>query len=164
MASYGTDEGFAAWLAEQGYSLPGTAPTPAVLRTRGSAYVDSYEGYWTGQRTGGAVQDRAWPRTGATINCINAVPSDVIPIAVVNATYRAAWLEASTQGVLVGASASPGSRVKRQKVDVIEREFFDDGKAAVGSGPSFIDSMIDGLLGQFICDIKDGAFLWSIGS
>lgn len=164
MAAYGTDQGLTDWLAVQGYTLPGTAPTPAVLRARGSAYVDGYERYWTGQRASGVMQELGWPRTGATINCITAVPDDVIPIAVVTAAYRAAWLDAETPGILTGSTVTAGARVKRQKVDVIEREFFDDGKAGVGSGPSFIDSMIDGLLGQFICDAKGGAFLWTLGS
>jgi hypothetical protein len=163
MAAYGNDTDFTAYLAEQGYTLPAGAPTPAVLRARGSAYVDGYEAYWTGQRTGGVLQDLAWPRTGATLNCTVAVPDDVIPPAVVNAAYRAAWLEASTPGVLSGAISTAGARVKRQKVDVIEREFFDDGKAEVGGGPSFIDSQIDGLLGQFICNADGGAFMWTLG-
>lgn len=164
MAAYGTDAGFQQWLDEQGYALPTTAPSPAVLRARGSAYVDGYEVYWTGQRTGGVMQELAWPRTGATVNCTQAIPSDVIPPAVVNASYRAAWLEASTPGILAGPSITTGSRVKREKVDVVEAEYFDDGKAAVGGGPSFIDSQIDGMLGAFICNDDGAAFLWTLGS
>ncbi len=163
MAAYGTDQGFNDWLAEQGYTLPESAPAPAVLRARGSAYVDGYERFWTGQRTGGVMQELGWPRTRATVGCVTAIPDDVIPPAVVNASYRAAWLDAETPGVLIGAVAAAGTRVKRQKVDVIEREFFDDGKATVGGGPAFIDSIIDGLLGQFICDAKGGAFMWTLG-
>lgn len=163
--AYGTDDGLTAWLAQQGYSLPDDAPAPAVLRARASTYVDGYEQYWTGHRTDGAMQGNAWPRTGATLNCVTAIPADVIPVAVVTATYRAAWLEASTPGVLAGPQIAPGKRVKRQRVEgAVEREFFDDGKRAVGSGPAFIDSLIDGLLGQFICDQKNAAFVWSLGS
>jgi hypothetical protein len=161
--AYGTDQGFTDWLAVQGYTLPETAPSPAVLRARGSAYVDGYEQFWTGQRTGGVMQELGWPRTGATMNCVTAIPDDAIPPAVVNASYRAAWLEAETPGILAGSTVSAGARVKRQKVDVIEREFFDDGKAEVGGGPSFIDSQIDGMLSAFICDAKGGAFMWTLG-
>ena len=163
MAAYGDDAGFEAWLAEQGYVLPDDAPTAAVLRARGSIYVDSYEKFWTGQRTGGVMQELGWPRTGATVNCTMPVPNDVIPPAVITASYRAAWLEAETPGILKGSSGTSGSRVRRQKVDVIEREFFDDGKAEIGGGPSFIDSQIDGLLSQFICDDTGAAFLWNLG-
>lgn len=161
--AYGTDAGFAAWLEQMGHELPAGAPTAAVLRARGTAYVDGYERYWTGQRTGGVMQELGWPRTGATVNCTTPVPDDVIPPAVVAATYRAAWLDAETPGVLMGSTVTAGARVKRQKVDVIEREFFDDGKTEVGGGPGFIDSTIDGLLGQFICDAKGGAFMWALG-
>lgn len=164
MAAYGTDEGFTTWLAEQGHTLPGTAPAPAVLRARGSAYVDGYEAYWTGARTGGVMQELGWPRAGATSNCTIAVPDDVIPPAVTTASYRAAWLDAVTPGILAGSTTAPGGRVKRQKVDVIEREFFDDGKVQTGSGPAFIDSLIDGALRQFVCDSAGGAFVWSLGS
>lgn len=163
MASYGTDEGFTDWLAVQGYTLPEGAPSPAVLRARGSAYVDGYEAFWTGTRAGGVTQELAWPRTGATMNCTVPIADEVIPPAVVNAAYRAAWLEASTPGILAGSAGTSGSRVKRQKVESIEREFFDDGKAEVGGGPSFIDSQIDALLSAFICNPKDAPFLWTLG-
>ena len=165
MASYGDDAGFAAWLAEQGYTLPDNAPAPAILRARGSAYVDGYETYWTGQRAGGVMQELAWPRTGALLNCVLAIPSDAIPIVVTNASYRAAWLEASTPGTLAGPSVTTGARIKTEKVDVIEVDYFDDGKSAVGGGPGFVDSLIDGWLNVFICnDQKNAAFLWSLGS
>lgn len=160
---YGDDAGFEAWLETMGYELPTDAPDSAVLRARGSLYVDSYEKFWTGQRTDGVMQELGWPRTGATVNCTMPVPDDVIPLAVIAAAYRAAWLEAEAPGILKGSAGTSGSRVKRQKVDVIEREFFDDGKAEIGSGPSFIDSQIDGLLSQFVCDDTGAAFLWNLG-
>lgn len=162
--AYGTDEGFETWLATMGYTLPDDAPTSAVLRARGSAYLDgTYEAHWCGQRTDGVTQEDGWPRTGAKIHCKTAIATDVIPVAVVTASYRAGWLEASTPGILSG-SASGGGRIKRQKVDVVEREFFDDGKAEAGSGgPAFIDAEIDGAMRAFICD-EPPFVLKSIGS
>jgi hypothetical protein len=162
--SYGTDDGFTAWLEANGHTLPANAPTPAILRARGSAYVDTYEAAWTGTRAGGFAQDQAWPRSGATLNCTVPIPDNLIPPAVVNAAYRAAYLEAQTPGALTPASAKPGQRVKRQKVDVVEREFFDDGAPQSGSGPAFIDSAIDAALRQFVCDTAGGPFVWSLGS
>ncbi|WP_293921139.1 DnaT-like ssDNA-binding protein [Sphingobium sp. UBA5915] len=166
MAAYGTDQGFTDWLAEQGYSLPPSAPSPAVLRARGSAYVDGYEAFWTGYRTNGVMQELAWPRTGATVNCVQPVPVDAIPPAVVNASYRAGWLDAQTPGILIGSSASLGQRVKRELVEgAVDVEYFDDGKAERSGGPSFIDSQIDGWLSAFICDDSKGmAFMWTLGS
>lgn len=161
---YGDDAGFETWLETMGYELPADAPDPAVLRARGSLYVDGYEKFWTGQRTDGLTQPDAWPRTGATVNCTMPVPDDLIPPAVITAAYRAAWLEAGTPGILIGSAPSAGNRIKRQRVEgAVEREFFDDGKTEVGGGPAFIDSQIDGLLGQFICDTSGGAFLWALG-
>jgi transcription elongation factor len=166
MAAYGTDEGFADWLDAQGYTLPETAPSPAVLRNRGSAYVDGYEALWTGYRTGGALQELAWPRTGARFSCVQAIPDDIIPPSIINASYRAAWLDAETPGILVGSSAGLGQRVKRERVEgAVDVEYFDDGKPGSSGGPSFIDSMIDGALRAFVCDdSKSAAFLWTLGS
>lgn len=160
---YGDDAGFEAWLETMGYELPATAPDVAVLRARGSLYVDGYERFWTGERTGGAAQELGWPRTGARVNCTMPVPDDLIPPAVITAAYRAAWLDAETPGILSGAIGTAGTRVKRQKVDTVEREFFDDGAAKVGGGPTFIDATIDGLLSQFICDDTGAAFMWNLG-
>lgn len=163
--SYGTDQGFTDWLASMGYALPDGAPTPAVLRTRGSTYLDgTYEGLWTGQRTAGVMQADGWPRTGAKIGCTISIADDAIPLAVVNAAYRAAWLEASAPSAL-SPSPTVGARVKRQKVDVIEREFFDDGRAAAGAAGGFIDPEIDGAMRAFICtETGSGLFLMSVGS
>lgn len=162
--SYGDDAGFTAYLASFGYTLP-AGPTPAILRARGSAYLDgTYEALWTGQRTGGVMQADGWPRTGAKIGCVTAIADDVTPLAVVNASYRAAWLEASVPGALSPAP-STGARVKRQKVDVIEREFFDDGKAQAGAAGGFIDPAIDGAMRAFICEDSGSGFLFmSVGS
>ncbi len=164
MAAYGTDDGFEAWLYEHGLDVPNDAPRTDMLRARASAYIDGYETYWTGQRTDGVMQDRGWPRSGATLNSVTAIADDVVPLAIIRAAYRAAWLEGNTPGILAGPAGTAGARVKRQKVDVVEREFFDDGKASVGGGPAFIDSIIDGAMQPFIRDTKAGAFMWSIGS
>lgn len=165
MAAYGDDAGFTSWLAEQGYTLPASSPTPAVLRARGSGYVDGYEAFWTGYRTAGVMQELGWPRAGAALNCIIAIADDVIPPAVVNASYRAAWLEASTPGILSGSATGPGQRVRREKVEgAVEVEYFDDGKSSAGAAVGFVDAAIDGALRQFICEQVGGAFLWSLGS
>lgn len=165
MAAYGNDDSFQTWLDEQGFTLPANSPSLAVLRARGSAYVDGYEQYWTGQRTDGVMQELGWPRTGATVNCVLEIPDDAIPPSVVNAAYRAAWLEAETPGVLAGSAAPLGSRVKRERVEgAVEVEYFDDGKATSGGGPTFVDSMIDGALRAFVCEGKGAAFLWTLGS
>lgn len=151
MAGYGDDVGFTAWLAENGYTLPADAPAPAVLRARGSNYLDGTYGprLSCSSPTGGLDQERAWPRTGHYVNCA-LIPDDAIPAAWVRASYRAAWLEASSPGSLA-VTVDPNRRVKRQKVDVIEREFFDGGSSEAGSAGAVIDSEIDGMVQPFLC-------------
>lgn len=163
---YGDAIGFQAWLDANGLTLPVDAPAPLVLLNRGSAYLDAtYEGLWSGRRTDIATQENAWPRTGALLNCREAIPSDIIPQTVITAAYRAAYIDATQPGVLSASSVS-GARVKRQKVDVIEQEFFDDGaeKSTPGmGGPAFIDAQIDGAMRAFICEER-GFILAAIGS
>lgn len=73
------------------------------------------------------------------------------------ALYRAAYL--ADGGATVLFPVTTGARVKRQKVDVIEREFFDDGADSTG----FLDPTINGLMRAFIC-ADTGFFFASIGS
>lgn len=152
--AYGTDQDFQAWLAAQGLTLPSGSPAPAILRQIGSSYVDSaYE--WRlscSSRTGGFSQELAWPRTGHTVNC-EPVPDDYIPTAWVNASYRAAYLQA-TQAGWATSSTNPDRLTKREKVDVIEREFFELGKGSQVSDVSAgmpADAIINGMVGIWLC-------------
>lgn len=146
MAGYGTDEGFAGWLSENGHTLPGDAPLPAVLRQRGSSYVDAVYGSRFSGVPLDAAQDRAWPRTGASIFG-QALATDLIPNRVVNASYEAAWIEARAPGSL-SVVTDPAKRVKRQKVDTIEREFFEPG--ADGGSTAPVSSTIEGMLAPLL--------------
>lgn len=152
--AYGTDEGFTAWLTSQGLALPDGAPAPAVLRQIGSDYVDAaYEHtLQCSRRTGGFSQELAWPRTGHTVNG-QSVPSDLIPPAWVNASYRAAYLEAMNPGWATG-STDPNRVTKREKVDTLEREFFaagDNGGAALSAVGMAADGVINGMVMPLLC-------------
>lgn len=154
MTSYGDDEGFESWLAAQGLSLPDTAPSVDVLRQLGSAYVDSAYEYrlQCSRRAGGWEQELAWPRAGHVING-QTVPDDLIPQAWIHASYRAAYLNAVTPGWST-AQVTPGRVTKREKVDVIEREFFaadqSGGGASVAPGfPS--DAVLNGMVLPWLC-------------
>jgi hypothetical protein len=155
MAGYGSDEEFTTWLEANGYVLPVGAPTPTVLRQRGSSYIDGRYGYrFSGSPTGGLSQDRAWPRTGATDIYGNSIPTDLIPNQVIEASYYAAWFEANSPGSLA-IITNPSGMVKRQKVDTIEREFFDPSKDPYAVlGPT--SSMIEGLLAPLL-DLPAGS-------
>lgn len=147
MAGYGTDQGFEDWLTMNGHVLPESAPAPAILRQRGSQYIDGlYGSRFSGQPTGGFAQDRAWPRADASAHG-QSIPADVIPIAVEQAAYVAALQEAISLGSLSVAASASGA-IKREKVDVLEVEY------AAGSGDAVADatvrlSEVEGLLARF---------------
>lgn len=150
--AYGTDTEFQAWLSGQGLTLPAGA-NAATLRAVGSAYVDAaYEARLScSSRTGGFNQPLAWPRTGHHVNG-RAVPDDLIPQAWVHAAYRAAYLNATNPGWATN-SINPNRLTKREKVDVIEREFFaagENGQANAAPGMN-VDGMIEGLVTPWLC-------------
>lgn len=151
MAGYGTDEGLQAWLVERGYELPVDAPEPAILRQRGSDYIDAtYGSRFVGYPTD-SDQERAWPRTAASV-LGQALLSSIIPAAVVNASYRAAYAEALSPGSLSVVVGTNKQGIKREKVeDAVEREYFSPkDRAASMQGIAPIISDIDGLLARFL--------------
>lgn len=154
MAGYGDDTKFAEWLAANGLTLPGDAPSPAVLRHVGAEYVDAaYEHALScSYRTGGFEQERAWPRTGHSVGT-QSVPVDMIPVQWVNASYRAAYLEASGLRWAT-AGRDPSRLTKREKAEDVEREFFamGEGMGTARAATGFnVDPLIDGWLSVWLC-------------
>lgn len=153
MAAYGTDEGFEAWIAGQDLSLPVGAPAVAVLRQIGSSYVDAAYGakLACSRKTGGFTQELQWPRTGHVING-ETVPDDLIPQAWIDASYRAAYLQATQPGWATTGTDST-RQTKREKVDVIEREYFAAAEAAGSSvAPGMpSDSILNGMILPWLC-------------
>ena len=157
MTSYGDDEGFESWLAAQG--LPSPAGEPAVLRQIGSNYIDAAYGYklTCSRRTGGWEQELEFPRTGHYVNG-QLLPSTLIPTAWIYASYRAAYLEDMKPGWATD-QVTPGRVTRREKVDSIEREFFnqEDAGGGAASAPGFpSDAVINGLVLQFLCSNTRG--------
>jgi hypothetical protein len=162
MAGYGDDAGFASWLTDNGYVLPGTAPSPAVLRNRGSQYIDAVYGSRFLGSVVDPLQERQWPRERAIVNG-KLLPSDVVPPAVINASYQAAYQEGVKPGSLTVIGTSSGA-VKRVKVGQIEKEYQtakDDGTA---SAITPLISIVDGMLAPFLKD-EDlvGLGIWAVG-
>ena len=161
MAAYGTDAEFEAWLEANGLELPSDALDLNVLREIGSSYVDGAYEYrlMCSRRTGGFSQELAWPRTGHTVNC-EAVPDDLIPQAWINASYRAAYMQAASGWALSGGD--PNRIAKREKVDVLEVEYFAIGDGAVqgNASPGFpVDPLIDGWLSIWLCPKRTIGFM-----
>lgn len=165
MAGYGTDTGFQDWLTANGLTLPVDALPIAVIRERGSAYIDAVYGAAFCGCPVSFDQERAWPRSGVTF-CGSSVPLDAVPLSVINASYRAAYLDAITPGGFGGGVYDPRGQIKRQKVNEIEREFF---APAVDPDKPYtaavFDPIIAGMLAPFLCadDGVDILGIWAVG-
>lgn len=168
MAGYGDDNGFNAWLTENGYTLPAGAPAPAVLRQRGSTYVDGLYGSqfserrFSGAPTGGFAQERAFPRTGAKAYNTD-IPADVTPVAVINASYFAAWYEGNNDGALA-ATVVAAAQIKSEQIGKLKTDYFEgSGNALADATPMLL--AVEGLLAPFLIpDVPTVATsIWSIG-
>ncbi|WSH67096.1 DnaT-like ssDNA-binding protein [Rhizobium ruizarguesonis] len=150
MAGYGDDAGFTAWLSDNGYSLPTdpVPPTAAVLRNRGSNYIDAVYGSRFLGSVVDAAQERQWPREGAIVNG-KLLPSNVVPAAVINASYQAAYQEAVSPGSL-SVVGSTSSAVKREKVGQLEVEYQNAQSDGTASGITPLISIVDGMLAPYL--------------
>ncbi len=162
MATYGTAGGFDAWLSLNGYSLLSGSLSNEALLNRAAQYVDAvYGSRFLGSMVD-PLQERQWPRERAIVNG-KLLPSDVVPPAVINASYQAAYQEGLKPGSLTAIGTSSGA-VKRVKVGQIEKEYQtakDDGTA---SAITPLISIVDGMLAPFLKD-EDlvGLGIWSVG-
>jgi hypothetical protein len=148
MAGYGTDDGFAAWLTANGYTAAASGLSAAILRQRGSAYVDGlYSDRFPGVPTNGIEQDRAWPRTGASAYGTD-IGASTVPTAVIHASYLAAVQEDASPGSLA-VVVTASQQVKREKVGPIEVEYHAGGDSAVASATPIL-SAIEGLLAPLL--------------
>jgi hypothetical protein len=164
MAGYGSNEGFTAYATDAGYVIPdGTTDAQiAAARQRGSLVIDRYEVKFSGQRTGGFAQDRAWGRAGARTYYGEAIPDGLIPVTIINASYEAAFLELTTPGSLSPVITGSGV-VKREKIGQLEVEYQD-----APNGASVADlialatpvvTVIEGMLWPFLIPIIPGALV-----
>lgn len=169
MASYGTDAGFQEWLDANGLTLPASSPPLATLRTIGSSYVDAaYEPrLFCSRRVDPLTQELAWPRYGVTFSG-QQVPDTFIPQPWINASYRAAYLQATSTGWAQGG-IDPSRMTKREKAGEVEREFFAAGEGGVigNAAQGFnVDPLIDAMVTPWLCDEAGtlNTFFMSIGS
>lgn len=145
MEGYGTDEGFDEWLSANGYDLPEAAPDLAVLRLRGSSYIDAtYGARFRGHPTGGVLQERAWPRVD-----VDGVPDNEVPQRVINASYEAALQEAREPESL-SAFGSAAHRVKRERVEGAVDVSYADGSGNLAADMAVVFTGIEGLLQPFL--------------
>jgi hypothetical protein len=126
MAQHGTEQGFTDWLAARGHDLPDGAPSPAILLQRATDYLDAVYG----------------------ARLANAEASDALDLALERATYAAAWHEAQNPGSL-SVSVVASQQVKREKIDVIETEYFQGTGGALATATPQL-SLVDGILAPFL--------------
>ena len=105
MVSYGTEAGFIEYHEARGREVPATwidEIEPALLVA--SEWLDgTYGSFFVGQKTGGYLQDREWPRMAAVTNTEPpyVFADDEIPNDVVKATYEAAYRHLQSPGSLL---------------------------------------------------------------
>ncbi|MGO7686269.1 DnaT-like ssDNA-binding protein [Rhizobium ruizarguesonis] len=160
MAGYGTNEAASAYWTAAGYVVPeGTsADQITAARQRGSLVIDRCEARFSGRRTGGFAQERAWPRTGALTYYGEAIPSDVVPVPIENASYEAAFLELINPGSL-SPVVTGSTTVKREKVGQLELEYAASSSTSVADMIAMatpVVTVIEGLLWPFLCPILPG--------
>lgn len=138
----------AAYAALRGVTIPVGVTEQEQLLVKAMDYLGSREAELEGERTHPATQALPWPRIGATAYG-QELPNDEVPIQAKNAQLAAA-LESNGNDLL----ENTGQNVKREKVDVIETEYFNGGAQSKGSYPA-IDSALEPLL-------RSGSGSWSI--
>jgi hypothetical protein len=148
-----------------GYVVPdGTsADQITAARQRGSLVIDRYEVRFSGLRTGGFAQERAWPRTDAASYYGEAIPADTIPVAIVNASYEAAFLELTNPGSL-SPVVTGTSTVKRGKIGQLEVEYASSFSMSLDDIVALstpVVTLIEGLLWPFLMPCLPGYWLFS---
>jgi hypothetical protein len=157
MAGYGTRADFTTYAEAAGYVFPdGTtdAQKDAAMQ-RGSLVIDRYEPRFSGRRTGGFSQERAWPRTGANTYYGEAIPADTVPVAIVNASYEAAFLELTNPGSL-SPVVTGNAAVKSEKVGQIQVEYAASSSTSVADMIAMatpVVTVIEGLLWPFLVPV-----------
>lgn len=99
----------------------GTADEKTAAILRAMRYLENLD--WTGSKTAQS-NPLSWPRSETYDRDGRLYASNIVPQSVVNALCEAALVELSNPGAL-RPSSTTGGQIKRQKVDVIETEYFE---------------------------------------
>lgn len=132
-----------AYAEARGIELPADDAEVSAMLIAAMDYLEAQRQRFQGSKTHPGVQALQWPRTGVILDCSYALPGNVIPSELKQAQMALA-LEVHAGNKLL--PSSDGRVVKKEKVDVIEREFMtgsDLGRQGLPA-PSF--PLVDGLL------------------
>ncbi|PCI03452.1 MAG: hypothetical protein COB78_10875 [Hyphomicrobiales bacterium] len=149
-----------AYAVARGLLFPITAPELAeqALR-RATTWLDAtYGGYFSGDRMNGRSQTLQWPRSSAYDNSGTPIglPSDEVPIEIINATIEAAVREMASPGAL-SPDITPGQIKEEVAVAGAVSVKYAKGQGVSGQMP--IVTVIDNILGSLI-SISHGAALF----
>lgn len=140
--SYVTLVEYRAFALARGVVVPAVDADAEVQLIEAMDYLEAQRSKYQGHKTDDA-QALQWPRTGVTIDCYIIVSSDAIPNELKQAQMRLA-MEVNAGNILM--PTSDGRVVKREKVDVIEREFMTGGDNGNSGLPSPSFPAVDALL------------------
>lgn len=118
-ASIATVDAYHAALGQSTWTGDDADKETAILRAM--RYLENLS--WNGVKTSQS-NPLSWPRYDAYDRDGVEYASNIVPTAVVNALCEAALIELTDQGALRPTQTTTG-QVKRQKVDVIETEYFE---------------------------------------
>lgn len=129
MTHYGSILAYKAYADARGVSYDGKTDaeiTQALVRA--SSYIDgAYRSSFPGYKTGRRDQALEWPRSDATDASGYPLAYDAVPIEIENATYEGTIRELASPGSLAPDVAAGGGQVKRERIDVIDTEYFSNG-------------------------------------
>lgn len=160
MPGYLTVDDMKAYWAEAGYVVPSDADTAKLTAAwnRGASVLDRYEVHFSGVRSGGYEQAHAWGRDGATTYYGQAIPNGVVPTAIANASFEAAWLEFGKPGIL-SPVVTGSSMAKRKKVGQLEIEYSTSSSADIDDLVKLatpVVTIIEDMLWQFMQPVIPG--------
>ena len=125
----------------RGTTLPAIESDKEILIIKAMDYVEAYRARFQGSKVE-AAQPVQWPRINVEIDGFS-FPSDEIPIDLKNAQLQAG-LEVNS---LDDLSPTQTESIKKEKVDVLETEYFSPQEGAISS-PNYpkVDAYLDALL------------------
>lgn len=118
---------------------------------RSSVILDALYGHrFPGQKENGLNQVEQWPRVNATTLRGEPIPEGLVPPAVKTAVYEIARIEVTRPGSII-PNTMTNQQVRKQKLDVLEREFF---KGVDGNSRDSLPYLpiIEGILSDLVSD------------
>lgn len=134
----------------------------SALLVKGTTILDAlYAHRFPGRKTGGFNQIDQWPRTGARSKSGEVIPVDVVPVAVEMANYELSNLLLVNDGLLDMEVIDPNRMLKKEKIDVIETEYYKNMSATTDLlGLLPLLPIVEGILSEVLEFMGDFPVYW----